>query len=95
MKAILKNNYLSGGLIHYPNLRTVLMVEEILKNSNILLTREQIKRKLDKQIMHQTLNVILKYLEGSGKIIDGRKGIIWVFNDSQKLNKAILKGTKV
>jgi len=39
--------------------------------------------------MHQTLNVILEYLEQSGKIIDGRKGILWIHNNSKKLDKAI------
>lgn len=65
------------------------MVEEVLKKSTRLLTREQIKKKLKTQIMHQTLNVILEYLERSGKIIDGRKGILWTYNPSPKLEKAI------
>ena len=49
-------------LIHYPNLKTVLMVEDILKKQNKLLSREQLKKKLPTKVMHQTLNVILKYL---------------------------------
>ena len=57
-------------VIHYPNLKTVLMVEKVLKNANKLMTREQLKKKLPTKIMHQTLNVILKYLEDSGKILD-------------------------
>src|SRR3989338_11002698 len=57
------------NVIHYPNLKTVLMVEDTLKNSNKPITREQLKKKLPTQIMHQTLNVILEYLEKSGKIL--------------------------
>ena len=79
-------------IIHYPNLKTVLMVEEVLQKANEPLTREQLKNKMKKQVMHQTLNVILKYLEDSGKIIDGRKGILWIHNTSPKLNKAIKEG---
>lgn len=79
-------------IIHYPNLKTVLMVEEVLQKANKLLTREQLKNKMKKQIMHQTLNVILKYLEDSGKILDGRKGILWIYNPSSKLDKAIKEG---
>ena len=82
-------------VIHYPNLKTVLMVEDALKKSNHLMTREKLKKKLPTQIMHQTLNVILKYLEDSGKILDGRKGILWIYNPSQKLDKAIKEGVEL
>ena len=76
-------------VIHYPNLKTVLMVEDVLKKANHLITREELKRKLPTKTMHQTLNVILKYLEDSGKILDGRKGILWIYNPSPKLDKAM------
>ena len=82
-------------VIHYPNLKTVLMVEDALKKANNLMTREQLKKKLPTQIMHQTLNVILKYLEDSGKILDGRKGILWIYNPSSKLDKAIKEGVEL
>ena len=82
-------------IIHYPNLKTVLMVEEVLQKANKPLTREQLKNKMKKQIMHQTLNVILKYLEDSGKIIDGRKGIVWIYSPSAKLDKAIKEGVEL
>ena len=88
-------NYMGESIIHYPNLKTVLMIEDVLKNSNRLLTREKLKKKLPKQIMHQTLNIILKYLEDSGKIIDGRKGILWTYNPSSKLDKAIKEGIEI
>ena len=82
-------------VIHYPNLKTVLMVEDALKNANELMTREALKRKLPTKTMHQTLNVILKYLEDSGKILDGRKGILWTYNPSPKLDKAIREGVEL
>ena len=82
-------------VIHYPNLKTVLMREDVLKNANQLMTREQLKKKVPAKIMHQTLNVILKYLENSGKILDGRKGILWVHNPSPKLEKAIRDGVEL
>ncbi len=71
-------------IIHYPNLKTVLMVEDVLKKANNPMTREQLKKKLPTKIMHQTLNVILKYLEDGGKVLDGRKGILWIYNPSPK-----------
>ena len=82
-------------VIHYPNLKTVLMVEDVLKMANNLMTREDLKKKLPTKIMHQTLNVILKYLEDSGKILDGRKGILWIYNPSSKLDKAVKDGVEL
>ena len=82
-------------VIHYPNLKTVLMVEDTLKKANNLMTREQLKRKLPTKVMHQTLNVILSYLEDSGKILDGRKGILWIYNPSPKLDKATKEGVEL
>ena len=85
----------TNEIIHYPNLKTVLMVEDILKKSNKPITREQLKSKIPRKIMHQTLNVILEYLEDSGKILDGRKGILWIHNPSKKLANAVSKGLEV
>ncbi len=82
-------------IIHYPNLKTVLMVEKVLKDAETTLTREEIKKLLPAQVMHQTLNVILEYLEQRGLILDGHKGILWVYEDSQKLREAISKGTEI
>ncbi|MFC1691522.1 hypothetical protein ACFL0W_05070 [Nanoarchaeota archaeon] len=59
------------------------------------MTREQIKKKLPTKIMHQTLNVILKYLEDSGKILDGRKGILWIYAERKELDKLIKRGTEL
>jgi len=80
-------------IIHYPNLKTVLMVEEILKKSSTLLTREQLKSKLPTKVMHQTLNIIL--LGGQRQDMDGRKGILWIYNPSPKLDKAIREGVEL
>ena len=88
----MKNNQ---KVIHFPSLKTVLMVEKTLKTQNELLTREELKKKLPKKVMHQTLNVILQYLEESGKIMDGRKGILWIYNPSTKLNTAIKEGIEL
>lgn len=82
------------GVLHYPNLKTVLRVEEILKKAGRPLKRNELKKRLPKQIMHQTLNIILAYLEESGKILDTRKGIVWIFNESKKLKQAIDKGVE-
>ena len=82
-------------IIHYPSLKTVLMVEETLKKANRLMNREELKVKLPTKVMHQTLNVILSYLEEGGKIIDGRKGLLWIYNPSKKLDKSIAEATEL
>jgi hypothetical protein len=72
----------------YPNLNTVLMVESFLKkNRDMPMKVSEIKKKLPKQIMHQTLIVILEYLWRSGKIIYGPKGIQWIYSEPEHLKK--------
>ena len=82
-------------ILHYPNLKTVLMIEEALKEAEIALSREDLKKRLPTQVMHQTLNVVLEYLEERGLIVDGHKGILWTHNDSPKLRDAIARGTEL
>jgi len=78
----------------YPNLNTVLMVEDFLKKKRDLpLKLSEIKKKLPKQVMHQTLVIILEYLWKSGKIIYGPKGIQWIYSEPEHL-KNMLKGSK-
>lgn len=45
--------------------------------------------------MHQTLNLILDYMEKRGMIIDSHKGILWIYNPSPKLRKAIEKAREI
>ena len=79
-------------VLHYPNLKTVLMVEKVLKEAELAITREELKKRLPTQVMHQTLNVVLEYLEERGLIIDSHKGILWTHNDNPKLKEAIARG---
>ena len=81
--------YKDKDIIHYPSLRTMLMVENVLKKADTIIDREELKRRLPVKIMHQTLNLILIYLEEKGMILDGHKGILWIYNPSSKLRKAI------
>jgi len=92
LKGILKNE---NKVLHFPSLKTMLMVEKVLEEAETTITREELKRRLPNKIMHQTLNLILKYLEDKGMIIDGHKGILWTYNPSPKLKEAIRKGVEV
>ena len=82
-----KNGIIEKGK-RYPNLNTVLMVENFLKsNRDLPIKVTEIKKKLPKQIMHQTLSVILEYLWKSGKIIYGPRGIQWIYAEPEHLKK--------
>ncbi|MEK6941035.1 MAG: hypothetical protein AABW49_03995 [Nanoarchaeota archaeon] len=82
-------------IIHYPSLKTMLMVEKVLKTADVMISREELKRRLPNKIMHQTLNLILEYMEGRGLIIDSHKGILWIYNPSPKLKRAIENGREL
>ena len=82
-------------VIHYPSLKTVLMVEKILRESDLAISRAELKRRLPKEIMHQTLNLILEFLEERGMIVDTHKGIVWIYNPSPKIKTAIERGVEV
>jgi len=80
---------------HSPTLNTVLMVEETLKDAGQVITLAELKRRLPKKIMHQTLTTILDYLQMSGKIIIGTKGILWVYAEKKELDELIKRGTEI
>ncbi len=83
-------------LEHSPTLNTVLMVEDILKNMNeSVVTIAELKRKLPKQVNHNTLMIILNYLEKSNKIMVSLKGITWIHNSNTNLKKAIAEGLEL
>ena len=89
-KTQLKNN------IHWPTLNTVMMVEDTLKKTNeSVISIADLKRKLPRQVNHITLMVILQYLEKSGKIVAGLRGISWVYTDNKLLKKLISQGTEL
>ncbi|MBR9690818.1 hypothetical protein GOV08_03985 [Candidatus Woesearchaeota archaeon] len=71
------------------------MVEETLKNEGEFMTVAEIKRRLPRKVMHQTLILILDYLQISGKILIGTKGILWVFTERKELDELISRGTEV
>tara|TARA_B100000315_G_scaffold134931_1_gene124309 strand:+ start:306 stop:569 length:264 start_codon:yes stop_codon:yes gene_type:complete len=86
---------MSEQILHYPNLKTVLTVEKVIQEADTIVSKNELKRMLPTQIMHQTLNLILEYLEESGKIIIGSKGITWIYNDSPKLKSLLKRAVRV
>lgn len=80
---------------HWPTLKTVLMVENVLKNADLALGIEELKRSLPKKIMDQTLRLILFYLESKGSIYISKKGIVWIENNNPKFLRLIAKSKKI
>jgi len=70
-----------------PTLNTVLMVEETMKKADGLMTVAELKRRLPKQVMHQTLMAVIDYLDYSGKIVlhDGK--LLWIFKEKSRMRK--------
>jgi len=79
--------------IHYPQLDTILMVEETIQKMDYP-KKTELWKALPKKTMYQTFSMILDYLEQSGKIMiddDGR--IIWTWNPKmiEKIRKSGVK----
>ncbi len=83
------NIRLGNNIHHWPTLKTVLMVEKALKESDGPISLEELKRKLRKKVMDQTLRLILAYLEGKGSVLIGPKGISWIENKNSKFLRFI------
>ena len=68
-------------LLHSPTLESVLMVEKTIQKYSQECGKYQLWKKLPKKMMYQTFQVILEYLEQSGKILIDKDGcILWTFN---------------
>jgi hypothetical protein len=79
-------------ILHSPTLESVLMVEKTIQQYSQECGKYQMWKKLPKKMMYQTFQVILSYLEDSGKIlIDGEGCVIWVYNP-ERIKKLIKDG---
>ena len=82
-------------VLHSPTLESVFMVEEAIQKYSPECGKYQLWKKLPKKMMYQTFQVILDYLEQSGKIIIDKDGcIIWTF-DPEGIKRIIAKGVKL
>ncbi len=74
-------------VLHYPTLKTIMAIEDVISKSDFAISRNKILEKLPTKVMRSTLNVALDYLEKRGTILETRKGFIWTFNPNKKLSK--------
>jgi len=79
--------------IHYPTLRTVMEVENVLKKVGKPMKRAEIRRRMKNRVMHQSLNIILAYLLERGMIVSSSEGFVWIYNSGRKFRNFIKKRT--
>lgn len=85
-------NMVKKQILHSPTLESVLMVEKTIRKYSQEYGKYQLWKKLPKKMMYQTFQIILDYLEESGKMMIDRDGIvIWVY-DPEGIKKLISKG---
>lgn len=84
-----------SNILHSPTLGTVILVEKTIQKYSQECGKYQLWKKLPKKMMYQTFQVILNYLEESGKIIIDRDGcIIWTYNP-ERIKKLLSSGVKL
>jgi hypothetical protein len=76
---------------HNPSLKTLLMVETTLMESEEHPTRMELHRSLPTKIEYQTFKTALEYLEAHGVIIFNEKTIVYTGGKNEKLKKLIEK----
>ena len=82
-------------ILHEPQLGTILMVENTIREAGSYPTKRELLNCLPKQVQYQTFSRILEYLESSNKIVfDGRR-IVWVFADNPKLKQLLENSVKL
>jgi len=77
---------------HSPTLDTVQMVEEAIQNAKQVISIAELKRRLPRKVNHNTLKVILAYLQKSGKIEFTPDGVVWIFLPKEDIAAILSKG---
>ncbi|MEK6967520.1 MAG: hypothetical protein AABX51_02735 [Nanoarchaeota archaeon] len=73
-------------IAHSPTLDTILMVEETIKKAKGVISVADLKRSLKRKVNHNTLKVVLAYLQNSGKIEFTPNGIVWIFMSKEDIS---------
>jgi hypothetical protein len=82
-------------VLHSPTLDSVIMVEKTIQKYSQECGKYQLWKKLPRKMMYQTFQVILDYLEQSGKILVDSDGcVIWTYNP-KRIKKLISEGLVV
>jgi hypothetical protein len=79
------------NILHYPQLDTVLMVEEFIREHSGEFRRKGLWQNLPKKMMYQTFQVILAYLLESNKIALDAEGKIGWIRDPEGVERYLKK----
>lgn len=79
-------------LVHSPTLDTVQMVEDAIREAKEVMSVAELKRRLPRKVNHNTLKVILAYLQKSGKIEFTPDGLVWIFMPKEDIAAILSKG---
>ena len=72
---------LRKNILHYPQLDTILMVEEFIRENSGEYKKKSLWEALPRKMIYQTFCVIFDYLTESGKIARDKEGwIVWIWN---------------
>lgn len=66
-------------IVHYPTLKTVLAIENVLRGSRAPMSRNQILARLPTKVMRSTLNLALDYMKKRDMITETGRGFVWTF----------------
>lgn len=83
------------GVLHEPQLDTILMVEKTIMQAEDHPTKTELWRSLPRKIQYQTFKRILDYLEASGKIVYQGSKIIYTGVNNPKLQALIDSAVRV
>jgi len=72
---------LRKNILHYPQLDTILMVEEFIRDNSGEYKKKSLWEALPRKMIYQTFCVIFDYLLESGKITQDKEGwVVWIWN---------------
>lgn len=72
---------LKRNILHYPQLDTILRVEDFIRENSGEFKKKALWESLPKKMIYQTFCVIFDYLLESGKIaLDGEGHVAWIWD---------------
>jgi len=72
---------LTRNILHYPQLDTILRVEDFIRENSGEFKKKSLWENLPKKMIYQTFCVIFDYLLESGKIALDKEGhVAWIWN---------------
>ena len=72
---------LEKNILHYPQLDTILRMEDFIRENSGEYKKKSLWEHLPKKMIYQTFCVIFDYLLESGKIAQDAEGhIVWIWN---------------